>query len=289
MNTQTLEHYTEHSLFTHPGSHANLIDALPADIPYLMAAINGILIHLWKVRKHMPDQLKTRPYEVFTRRNADLLQRILDLDSQPLNVTRPKEKRFIGDCRHFALLACTIFRERGIPARARCGFATYLEDTFNMDHWICEYWHTDDQRWVMIDPDLQMDDVSPDQFMTGANAWQMCRTDPVKSMTFGFGEGDGERGMWTVRANLVRDFAALNGFESVSGDGWGLAMADDNEVSPDDMALLDDAAALAMSDDRFEARQQRYENSKSLRAPAKIQHYDYVVSYKWRTVDWVQE
>ena len=60
--------------------------------------------------------------------------------------------------------------------------------------------------------------------------------------------------MWAARVNLARDFAALNGFESVSGDGWGLTMTQDADLTDDDITLLNTAAALAMTDNIEERR-----------------------------------
>jgi transglutaminase-like putative cysteine protease len=56
--------------------------------------------------------------------------------------------RVVGTCRHFATLACAILRARGVAARARCGFGTYFVEGRGLDHWITEYWHTAEARWV---------------------------------------------------------------------------------------------------------------------------------------------
>lgn len=49
--------------------------------------------------------------------------------------------RVIISCRGFTLLLVSVLRYKGIPARARAGFAPYiLNNGINIDHWICEYW-----------------------------------------------------------------------------------------------------------------------------------------------------
>lgn len=209
-----------------------------------------------------------------------LLESILSLDDKPLNVARPKAKRAIVDCRSFALLLCTVLRSRGIAAHARCGFATYLEPTHYQDHWVCEYW--DGERWGMEDPDLQRSEVPQEKFIIGARAWQMSRGEPVLAERFGFGSPDRDRGLWTVRLNHVRDFAALNGDVSVSGDGWGLAVV--KELKPDDLERLDTAAELARSGS-LEARQRFYQAQPGLRMPDQISFWDYVAE-EARTVNW---
>ena len=93
---------------------------------------------MWKVRKYYPNLLQNRPHDVFTRSVKRLLESIHSLNSQPLNVARQEEKRAIVDGRNFAVLLSGVLRQRGVPSRARCGFATYLEDTHYQDHWICD-------------------------------------------------------------------------------------------------------------------------------------------------------
>ncbi len=278
--------YTAHSRFSDPGPFAGPLAGLPADLTALQAAIDGLLIHVWKVRRDTPQRLQPGAHAVATRHVRRLLDHLLALDAQPLTVARPPERRVIGDCRHFALLLTTILRERGIPARARCGFATYLEETHYQDHWVCEYWDDRRQRWVMEDADLQRHDVPADEFITGGRACQRCRHDAAGNQ---FGFDPDLRGQWVTRVNLVRDFAALNGFESVSGDAWGLALTDEAALTAGDLAVLDRAARLSPSDDALAERQALYAASDGLRAPAVIQHYDYITTFDWRPVAWQDE
>ena len=92
-----------------------------------------------------------------------------------------------------------------------------------------------------------------------------------------------------ARTNLVRDFAALNGFESVTGDAWGLAFAEEAALDSEALVVLDRAAALAATDDELAARQAHYAATEGLRAPAVIQHLDYLGDFTWRTVRWEEE
>ena len=284
MKGHALDFYTQQSRFTDPGEYATTYDALPTELPSLHKAINGLLIHIWKVRKNRPLLLQGREDEVFIRKIHSLLARGLSLDDQPLDIARPIEQRIIIDCRHFSLLLCSVLRHRGIPARVRCGFATYLEDAFYMDHWVCEYWSWAENRWIMEDADLQMHDVPPEQFITGARAWQLSRKDAHCGHHFGFSEQ--LRGIGVARVNLVRDFAALHRFESVSGDGWGLALKEDNELTDDALERLDRAATLAETDAQFDERLSLYQTSEGLRVPTVIRNFDHVKSYEWRDVEW---
>ena len=69
----------------------------------------------------------------------------------------------------------------------------------------------------------------------------------------------------------MRDLAALNGFEMLSDDWWGLLLKNNKDVTKDDTTLLDHAAALTLTDEEFEARRELYESSEMLRVPATIE------------------
>ena len=36
----------------------------------------------------------------------------------------------------------------------RCGFAAYFEPGKYIDHWVLEYWHQEQERWIMADAQL---------------------------------------------------------------------------------------------------------------------------------------
>lgn len=65
--------------------------------------------------------------------------------------------------------------------------------------------------------------------------------------------------------------AALNGFEMLSDDWWGLLLKNNKDVTKDDTALLDRVAALTLTDEEFDKRRELYENSEALRVPAIIE------------------
>lgn len=145
-----LERYTAHSLLSDPGSYASQLEVLPHEMDALHRAINGLFIHIWKVRAFCPEQLASRPHAVFVRSVKGLLEGTLALNAAPLDRGRPENERLIVDCRSFALLLCAVLRQRGIPARVRCGFARYLEPSHLQDHWVCEHWNG--ERWIWRTP-----------------------------------------------------------------------------------------------------------------------------------------
>ncbi len=243
--------YSSHSVITDPGKQSILLDGLSSEIAELCKMIQGIILHVFLSEKygvHLPED---RKQEANLRFISMQIARIVACDSSPLHQSRSLENRLLGTCRDFSVWLCAALRHQGIPARARCGFATYFEPDKFVDHWVCEYWNADRQQWVMIDAQLdefQCDmfnihfdplDVPTDKFLTGGRAWQMCRKEHADPDAFGVFD---MHGLWFVRGNVVRDLASLNKIELLPWDCWGLIEGDDEHLSSDDFALLDQVA-----------------------------------------------
>jgi hypothetical protein len=204
-----------------------------------------------------------------------IVQTLLALDPAPLNVRREPEKRVIGTCRHFALLSCALLRYRGIPARVRCGFATYFQPNQALDHWITEYWDSKRGRWVRVDSEilgqsvlLHPEDLHPDEFLTGGEAWTAFRRGDVDASQFGV-YGTENWGPGEIRGNAVKDLAALNKVEMLPWDEWGrMTEAYKGDTGPDYDELLD-ALAHACAVDDPEALRALYARDE-LRVPAEL-------------------
>lgn len=278
-----LDYYSTLGQMSDPRKYAALYSDLPRDIPSLVRIVQGLLIHIfWAERYglHLGDE---RKQEVNIRSAARELERILELDSAPLTVARPLEKRLVGNCRDFTLMLTSMLRHQGVPARARCGFGTYFMPNHYEDHWVCEYWNASEGRWVMVDAQLDefqqraLDidfnplDMPPGKFVTGGWAWKQCRAgkdDPEKFGIFDL------HGMWFIRGDLGRDFAALSKMELLPWDGWGLIDKPDPEITTEENALLDHIAALTLNaDESFAALRKLYEEDKRVGVPEQIRSY----------------
>ncbi len=277
-----LEFYAAQSTITDPGMYGNLFDDLPRDLPSLHQIVQNVYIHVWKVRKYNPEWLKGRTHEYESRSIAKSLALVMAHDDRPLTEARPKSEKLIIDCRHFAVLLASMLRHQGIPARVRCGFATYLDKSHYQDHWVTEYWNG--ERWVMEDPDLLKHDMTHEEFITGGRAWQMIRAKEISDLKFGFSPHD--LGEWAVRYDLPRDLAAINKFEMLSGDSWGDMEKKEPLVTGKDRKLLDEAAqwSLAPGSD-FNAMRAFYATTDSLRVPDTIKLYNYTEN-KNKTIRW---
>jgi hypothetical protein len=187
---------------------------------------------------------------------ADLIDVLLALNPAPIDVARTPEQRVVGTCRHFAVLGCALLRHRGFAARARCGFATYFKAGKGVDHWITEYWHEKDRRWVRIDSEIlglsvvkQPQDLRPGQFLSGGEAWAAFREGRIDAARFGV-YGTDNWGPAEIRGNAIRDLAALNKAEMLPWDEWGrMGASYKGETGADFDALMDTIADVCASDD----------------------------------------
>ncbi|MDY7080565.1 MAG: transglutaminase-like domain-containing protein [Chloroflexota bacterium] len=283
--THSLEYYALPGVMTDPGDLAGLFDDLPTDIPALCQVVQGLLLHIFWAERYGVTLSDKRKQEVNIRQVTHMLSRIREMAAIPLKTPRSPEMRLVGNCRDFSVMLCAILRHQGVPARARCGFSTYFEPGRYEDHWVCEYWNADEERWVLVDAqldDFQQDalnisfetcDLPRDQFLVGGKAWQICHAGQADPGSFGIFD---LHGMWFVRGDLVRDFLALNKIEILPWDGWGLISQDEQALSADDMALLDHIAtltlAIATDDDAFPEIRALYKNDPRLHKPSDWPH-----------------
>lgn len=188
-----------------------------------------------------------------TRPASAILRRALELDaSTPLGQQRPAERRVVGTCRHFAVLATSFLRATGVPARARCGFAAYFVPPKKVDHWITEYRSDIDQRWVRIDAEYldrttpgpaRTDDLRRGEFLTAGEAWQLVRSGNADPAEFGV-FGTDNWGAGEIRGNALRDLASLaRKVEMLPWDEWGQMQDSYNGTAGDDFDQLIDQLA----------------------------------------------
>jgi hypothetical protein len=202
--------------------HARLLDRLPNDAAAICAAVQGLVIQ--------PDDAagagvpEDRLAEKHIRPASRLLDVVLAHDRAPLSRAREPAARVVGTCRHFAVLSVALLRAKGIPARARCGFATYFQPGLALDHWIAEYWW---DRWVRIDSEIlggslvaRPDDLAPGEFLTGGEAWLRYRQG-ADAAIFGVSGTTHAWGVGEIRGNAIRDLAALCKVEMLPWDEWG--------------------------------------------------------------------
>jgi excinuclease ABC subunit A len=238
--------------------YSHLFDHLPHDLPTLVKTVQGLAVSLPWEDAYGLDTPRERHREIYLRTVPEMLKRILELDSSPLTVTRPPEKRKVSLCRDFAVLLVSMLRHQGVPARVRVGFAGYYraETPRYWDHRILEYWNEGLNRWMLadsmtekpilerlrfrIDP-LNIDSSS--QFLLAGDVWQKCRAGKADPQEFG--DSPDDLGMPPIRYALLHDFDYLNKNELVGFDAWhALINKPENEMTEQERTVLDEIAEM---------------------------------------------
>ncbi|MGB3861765.1 MAG: transglutaminase family protein, partial [Candidatus Aminicenantaceae bacterium] len=157
-----LHFYRQYSSFTDPGEYAYLYENLPDSLPELCSLIRSQFINFaWELdmyREQIPKERSNESLKYPTVKSA--LEGLLSYDSSGLVKDRKPEDRLVLGCRDNVILLASILKHRGIPARVRCGHATYLIPEFHASHTICEVWNENDKRWMLVDPSADMIDFS---------------------------------------------------------------------------------------------------------------------------------
>jgi hypothetical protein len=266
--------WTTPGVMTDPGTYASLLDDLPGDAAGVARVVQGLLIHeFWAgaygvtLADDNRDRVNLRPVE-------QVLAAVAGRDDRPLDRPRVPDQRIAGNCRTFSVLAVTLFRARGVPARARCGFGAYFKAGWFEDHWVAEYFAGG--RWRLLDAQIDelqreqlgigfdLTDVPRDQFVIAGDGWRRTRAGQADPDRFGLTTLD-EAGAWWIAANLMRDAAALDNVELLPWDLWGVMP---EPADPVDVELFDELAVATAGPDLAHVR--RLLADERLRVPAEV-------------------
>lgn len=264
-----LAHYLAQSPYSTPGAQAAQYAGLPADPARLARVVRDLLIHRGEGDLFAYAIPEDRLHDDAETRYVDGILGILAARSEaPLGKPRPPAERFVGVCRDFALLYCSMLRHTGTPARIRSGFADYFgTDGFHGDHVVTEYWDADRGRWLLADPQLADPDITRHwnadfdpldvprtRFLTAGTAWRMIREQGADHREFGLHPPQ-EGPLWGERfvaGNVRLDLADLNRVETLLWDVWGLDHTDhdqDQTLDEEARAVYDRAAAVIAGDE----------------------------------------
>jgi len=227
-----LNYYQSQSVTSSPGKYRKSLDNLPNDIKRLCNIVHGLLIH----RDNTGDIYHFKPSpkeyrESNLRYVENILGKIFEKDNRPLTQRREPKKRCFATCRDYSLLLCSILRHKGVPARVRCGFTIYFDPEKYWDHWVCEYWNKKSEKWALADPEVGKEEISTygidpklnfidlprSKFVVAGQAWQMFRSGRIDPDLLGV-HSICIYGAWFIRANVLRDLAALNKIELLPWD-----------------------------------------------------------------------
>jgi hypothetical protein len=278
--------YAAQSPFSGPGSLAPLYAGLPDDPAHLARTARDLMVHRLEGESFGYDIPEDRLHnDAEARYVDDILRIIIERDDSPLTRRREVSDRFVGVCRDFTLLHCSLLRHAGVPARLRSGFADYFgSDGFHGDHVVTEYW--DGERgWLLADAmladpavvdrwkvDFDPMDVPRDRFLVAGKAWQLIRAGRADPEAFGLhppAEGP-MFGEWFVAHDIRIDLAALNKVETLLWDTWGAGKGGNSQMTDPVRELHDRASQVACDDVPFEAARKLFAGNEGLRTPRTV-------------------
>lgn len=246
--------HAAHTPFTDPGRHASLIAGAPTDLDRLSDVLRGLVGHY----RAEADWLDPANVEDI---HSCFVATMLDVDAArhglPLAEPRPGEQRLQGCCRDHTLLAVSVLRQHGVPARSRVGFAGYFIPDFHVDHVIPEFW--DGDHWRRFDPELDTPRPGvPDPrdmpqspadgtgFTSAAEVWSAHRRGDVDATRYGVAPGLPDlAGPAFIAGYVICEVAHRFGDELLLWHLWG-AIPEPGAALDDDVAHLADEVAEAL-------------------------------------------
>jgi hypothetical protein len=269
-----------HEFYASPGRHTDLsrYEIGVTEVDQAVEIVQGLLVYDLLAKDLYGAELSPRQQAAVHERDAAALFELSrKIDARPFTQSRDPGSRIGGRCNTYSLLTVALLRSAGIAARARCGFATYFVPGYYEDHWVAEYWNTTEQRWTMIDSQLDQTwqqligihsdtavEVGPEQFLTAGHAWRDWRSGRLDAERCGL-TSIPEHGAFWIAGNLRLDLAALNKVEMLPWDVWGLGWEPGTEPTEEMLTAFDSVANLTIDPDaRFDDLRDRYENDESL-------------------------
>lgn len=245
-----LKLYQEHDIMTEIKTMKHMVTDIPKDIKTIVTYVQNILLHQHWSGVYGLELTDERKKEPFIRNFEDKLIFLNKLGFTHVSEQRPNENKMISICRDFSVVAAALCREAGMPARARCGFASYLVKDKYIDHWVFEYWNEEKKKWVIVDAQLDVIqqrelelpfdplDVSENYFITGPRAWLLCREGRFNPELFGIFKWWGYD---YLRCNLILDANSLLKVPMQPWDMWkGYKSLPIEEWTEKDYKVMDD-------------------------------------------------
>ena len=274
MNQTALDYYATPGRFTTLGD----CDIAARDVREVVDLVQGLLVYDLAAQAFYGVELSEQQADAINERDsARMLVRAQAVDPRPLREARPPANRVGARCHAFSRMTVAFLRRAGVPARARCGFGAYFRPGWFEDHWVAEYWNAADERWQMVDAQLDdtwrkmigFDDdplaIDATQFVTAGHAWQAWRRGELDADRCGL-SAINEHGDFWIAGNLRLDFASLNKVEMLPWDVWGSHWEPGEQPTGEQIARFDAVAALTTDpDNRFDDLRARYEADDALR------------------------
>jgi hypothetical protein len=214
VNNKILDFYRQYGFYTNPGDYEPMYANLPDSLAELCKLIKSQLIHpitdLPRYRDLIPQD---RSYEDLKYPTVQtILAGLKNYNPDGLIIDRKPADRLVVSCRYHAILLASILKHRGIPVRVRYGFASYLYPKYHIYHVICEVWSNNEKRWMLIDPDSQIIEISSQQFEFAGDVWTKNQQGKIDPNTYGVPNWWGSHPILDV---LCHDLASVLGNEHI--------------------------------------------------------------------------
>ncbi len=268
------------AFYSTPGRFTTLADSdfSSADVREVVDVVQGLLVYDAVAAPFYGVELPHEQAEAIHERDSSrLLALVRAVDPRPLDEARDPAHRVGARCHAFSRLTVAFLRAAGVPARARCGFGAYFRPGWFEDHWVAEYWDTGENRWCLVDAQLDavwrkmigfggdIFDVTRTEFVTAGHAWQAWRRGELDADRCGLSAID-EHGSHWIAGNLRLDLASLNKVEMLPWDVWGGGWNPGEQPTDAQLELFDTAASLTVDPDaHFSELRQCYERDNALR------------------------
>lgn len=261
------EFYSGYSFYTNPGEYESMYAQLPDSISVLCKLIKAQLIHpIADLPLYRDDIPRERSYEDLKYPTVQtILAGLKSYNSNGLVFDRKPSERLVVSCRYHAILLASILKHRGIPTRVRYGFASYLYPGYLIYHVVCEVWNKNENRWILVDPDRQAIDLTPQQFEFAGDVWakyQLGKLDPLK---YGVPNWWGSN---TILDALCHDLASVLGNEHIYFDRPAISAdttKDAKNLNPAQLSLIDKVSKLMKNiDGNFYELRTVYNKNKGL-------------------------
>lgn len=251
----------------------------PDDIKEICRIIQHLLIHPATFDINNVTFEESRIDDRRIKSIQEIIDKIFLLENRDLIDYRNPENRVVAICKHFSMFLCSVLREKWVPARCRCGFATYFVNGRFEDHWICEYYSKQENRWLRVDAQIdnlqilqcqmELNKINPlrlekESFFTGWTLWKMYRQWFISWENCWFSLMEIERWEWYIRGNMLRDFFALNKIEYHYNE-LNRFMVSDYLPNEEELLMLDEIADLTLNvDSNLDKLTEFYERNKEI-------------------------
>lgn len=271
-----LDFYRQTSCFTDLGLYKDFARKLPDDIKELSLLQRYQIIHPVAIINHKNDtdplhgDLSPIPADALLFENerfhvaVSILAELLRRDPFYSKNRKVQDKLHLC-CREQSILLSAILKAKGIPARARSGFAMYPgTGDVGYDHWITEWYDSNEDRWKLTDADCCMEDIdfNPfdmpyEKFIFGAQAYLALRKGTLESRQLRHATVPPTFGMKAALWGLFFDYNALMNNEIFFWHKPRYIQDKNYELSEADYSELDELAELMLNpNDNFEKLRQ---------------------------------